>query len=72
MVCPQAASSSIPVRVYSQEFGDMHDTTRRKVTQRLKRVEGQVGGMLHMAEDNRYCSDILMQISAARAVLHKI
>ncbi|WP_298221981.1 metal-sensing transcriptional repressor [Acidocella sp.] len=50
----------------------MHDTTRRKVTQRLKRVEGQVGGMLHMAEDNRYCSDILMQISAARAVLHKI
>ncbi|OYV48845.1 MAG: transcriptional regulator [Acidocella sp. 20-58-15] len=50
----------------------MHDTTRRKVTQRLKRVEGQVGGVLRMVEDNRYCIDLLTQISAMRAALHKV
>ncbi|GAN80616.1 MULTISPECIES: metal-sensitive transcriptional regulator [Acidocella] len=50
----------------------MHDTTRRKVTQRLKRVEGQVGGVLRMVEDDRYCIDLLTQISAMRAALHKV
>ncbi len=50
----------------------MHDTTRRKVTQRLKRVEGQAGGVLRMVEDNRYCIDLLTQISAMRAALHKV
>ncbi|GLR68977.1 hypothetical protein GCM10010909_36590 [Acidocella aquatica] len=50
----------------------MHDATRQKVTQRLKRVEGQVGGVLRMVEDNRYCIDMLTQISAIRAALHKV
>ena len=50
----------------------MHDATRQKVTQRLKRIEGQVGGVLRMVEDNRYCIDMLTQISAIRAALHKV
>nr|WP_295744337.1 metal-sensitive transcriptional regulator [uncultured Acidocella sp.] len=50
----------------------MNDATRRKVTQRLKRVEGQVGGVLRMVEDDRYCIDLLTQISAVRAALHKV
>lgn len=50
----------------------MHEAARQKVTQRLKRIEGQVGGLLRMVEDNRYCIDVLTQISAVRAALHKV
>ena len=50
----------------------MHDAARQKVIQRLKRIEGQVGGLLRMVDDNRYCIDMLTQISAVRAALHKV
>lgn len=50
----------------------MSDETRRKVMRRLKRIEGQVGGVLRMVEDDRYCIDLLTQISAVRAALHKV
>lgn len=50
----------------------MHDAARQKITQRLKRIEGQVGGLLRMVDDNRYCIDMLTQISAVRAALHKV
>ncbi len=49
----------------------MHDTTQQKVTQRLRRIEGQVGGLLRMVDENRYCIDLLTQIAAVRAALHK-
>lgn len=39
---------------------------------RLKRIEGQVGGLTRMIEEDRYCVDILTQIHAARAALHKV
>ncbi len=50
----------------------MHDVTRKQVAVRLKRIEGQVGGLLRMVEDDRYCVDILTQINAARSALHKV
>ena len=39
---------------------------------RLKRIEGQVRGVQKMVEDNRYCVDILVQISAINAALNKV
>lgn len=36
---------------------------------RLKRVEGQVRGVAGMIEDERYCLDILIQISAIKSAL---
>jgi CsoR family transcriptional regulator, copper-sensing transcriptional repressor len=39
---------------------------------RLSRVEGQVRGVARMVEDDRYCIDVLTQISAARAALEQI
>lgn len=39
---------------------------------RLRRIEGQVGGLIRMLESDRYCIDILIQISAVRAALHKV
>jgi CsoR family transcriptional regulator, copper-sensing transcriptional repressor len=40
--------------------------------QRLRRVEGQVRGIAGMVEDERYCIDVLQQISAAQAALDKV
>jgi DNA-binding FrmR family transcriptional regulator len=50
----------------------MHEVTRRAVSVRLKRIEGQVGGLLRMVEDDRYCVDVLIQINAVRSALHKV
>ncbi|WP_044896515.1 metal-sensing transcriptional repressor [Bacillus alveayuensis] len=42
------------------------------ILKRLKRIEGQVRGVQRMVEDNRYCIDILVQISAINAALKKV
>ncbi len=39
------------------------------LVRRLKRAEGQVRGLQQMVDDERYCVDILTQISAVRAAL---
>jgi CsoR family transcriptional regulator, copper-sensing transcriptional repressor len=38
---------------------------------RLNRIEGQVRGLGRMVEDDRYCIDIVTQISAVRAALRR-
>ena len=42
------------------------------VQARLRRIEGQVRGIQGMVEDERYCIDILTQISAIQAALDKV
>jgi DNA-binding FrmR family transcriptional regulator len=39
---------------------------------RLRRVEGQVRGIQRMVDDDRYCIDVLTQISAVQAALDKV
>jgi len=39
---------------------------------RLKRVEGQVRGVARMVEEDKYCIDILTQISAVEAAMDKV
>ena len=41
------------------------------VTKRLRRIEGQVRGIIKMIEDDKSCEDILIQIGSAKAALHK-
>jgi CsoR family transcriptional regulator, copper-sensing transcriptional repressor len=50
----------------------MNDATKQSVATGLKRIEGQVRGVLRMVEQERYCVDLLTQISAVRAALHKV
>ena len=38
---------------------------------RLNRIEGQVRGLARMVEEDRYCIDIVTQISAVRAALRR-
>ena len=39
---------------------------------RLRRIEGQVRGLQKMVEDDKYCIDILTQVSAATAALQSV
>ena len=41
----------------------------KKVVSRVNRIAGQVSGIKKMVEEDRYCVDILTQISAARSAL---
>lgn len=45
---------------------------KAQILKRLVRAEGQVRGVARMVEDDKYCIDILTQISAARAALDKV
>ena len=38
----------------------------------MNRIEGQVRGVGHMLEEDRYCIDIVTQISAVRAALRRL
>lgn len=55
-----------------------HPTTPRtkdekqKIINRLKRIEGQVRGIQKMVEDDRYCMDILIQITAVQSALKNV
>jgi DNA-binding FrmR family transcriptional regulator len=51
---------------------NMQKDTKAAVLKRLKRVGGQVGGIAAMVENDRYCIDVVTQISAVRAALRKI
>ena len=43
---------------------------RRDMMNRLSRIEGQVRGIKRMVENNAYCPDILIQVSAVNAALN--
>jgi CsoR family transcriptional regulator, copper-sensing transcriptional repressor len=49
-----------------------YTTSKEQLINRLARVEGQVRGVARMVEDDRYCIDVLTQISAIQAALEKI
>jgi DNA-binding FrmR family transcriptional regulator len=49
------------------------DTENKQANlKRLNRIEGQVRGLARMLEEDRYCIDIVTQISAVRAALRKV
>jgi CsoR family transcriptional regulator, copper-sensing transcriptional repressor len=39
---------------------------------RLRRIEGQVRGLQRMVEEDRYCADIMIQISSAQEALRSV
>jgi len=46
--------------------------TKDQLITRLNRIEGQVRGIKAMVDDDRYCIDVLTQISAVQAALDKV
>ena len=57
-------AQTTPTRGYS--------ATKDQLQKRLRRIEGQVRGVQGMVEDDRYCIDVLTQISAIQAALDKV
>jgi DNA-binding FrmR family transcriptional regulator len=49
-----------------------YTATKDQLLTRLRRIEGQVGGVQRMVEDDRYCIDVLTQIGAVQAALDKV
>ena len=49
-----------------------YSATKEQLLARLRRIEGQVRGVQGMVEDDRYCIDVLTQISAIQAALDKV
>ena len=46
--------------------------TKNELLTRMRRIEGQVRGVSQMVEDDRYCIDVLTQISAIRSALESV
>jgi DNA-binding FrmR family transcriptional regulator len=57
-------SATTPTRGYT--------ATKDQLRGRLARIEGQVRGIERMVDDDRYCIDVLTQISAVQAALDKV
>ncbi|WP_128896520.1 metal-sensing transcriptional repressor [Longirhabdus pacifica] len=45
---------------------------KQQMINRLKRIEGQVRGIQKMIEDDRYCVDVLIQVSAINSALKNV
>jgi len=50
----------------------MTENSKHLLDRRLARVEGQIGGLRKMVQEDRYCIDILTQLAAARSALDQI
>jgi DNA-binding FrmR family transcriptional regulator len=50
----------------------MKNETKQACLKRLGRIEGQVRGVARMVEEDRYCIDVMTQISAIRAALKRV
>lgn len=50
----------------------MENRTKASCLKRLNRIEGQVRGLVRMVDENRYCIDVVTQISAVRAALRRV
>ena len=50
----------------------MRNDIKASVQKRLGRIEGQIRGLSKMVEEDRYCIDIVTQISAVRAALRRV
>lgn len=50
----------------------MRNDIKASCQKRLSRIEGQVRGLSKMLEEDRYCIDVVTQISAVRAALRRV
>lgn len=52
--------------------GKGYQASKDQLLDRLARIKGQVGGIERMVGEDRYCIDVLTQISAVQAALDKV
>lgn len=59
-------------RAESLRHAHVHRADKSALAKRLNRIEGQIRGLSKMVEEDRYCVDILTQISAVRSALDAV
>lgn len=63
--------SGVPI-TQTTPVGRGYQASKGQLLGRLARIKGQVGGVERMVEEDRYCIDVLTQISAVQAALDKV
>lgn len=63
---------NIPLHPEKNPAVKRREDEKQKLVNRLKRIEGQVRGVQRMIEDDRYCVDVLVQVTAVSAALKKV
>jgi len=61
----------IPRGVYTVDVVNIPQDELADVVKRLRRIEGQIGGIVRMIEDGRDCSAVVTQLAAASKALSK-
>ena len=69
---PTTASRPAPAAGATHAVPPGYSDQKDQVRKRLRRIEGQVRGIQGMVEDDRYCIDILAQVSAATSALQSV
>jgi DNA-binding FrmR family transcriptional regulator len=69
--CAVAANAATPKSGGRKAVAVDADAKRRNLT-RLRRIEGQVRGLQGMIEDDRYCADIMTQVSSVHEALRAV
>lgn len=69
--CAVAASAATPKSGGRKAVAVDADAKDRNLT-RLRRIEGQVRGLQRMIEDDRYCADIMTQVSSVHEALRAV
>ena len=49
-----------------------HGYDKKKIANRLHRIEGQVRGIEKMVDEDRYCIDVLTQVAAVKTALDSL
>jgi DNA-binding FrmR family transcriptional regulator len=49
-----------------------YEMNKKDLQDRLRRIEGQIRGLQRMVDDDKYCIDILTQISAVNSALQSV
>ena len=70
MPCDTISDKSPVCSCCSMKHTDRSEADRKKLVNRLKRIEGQIRGIIGMLENDAYCNDILVQSSAVSAAMN--
>ncbi len=63
---------SVELDAVGDRRSDSYADDKVRILNRLKRIEGQVRGIARMVEDDKYCIDVLTQISASTSSLRAV
>jgi CsoR family transcriptional regulator, copper-sensing transcriptional repressor len=68
----EVAACGCGTEVEGRKAHDVDPAIKERNLKRLRRIEGQIRGLQRMVEEDRYCPDILTQVSAVHEALRSV